>query len=375
MTSPRQKLLNQFENKRSVYVTFADHTKSLLETILQSKHIRPHSVTARVKTAASLKEKISRPQKNYKALEDITDLVGLRIITYFHDQVDQVAKIIEQEFNIDIEHSVDKRSTVSPDSFGYASVHKICALSPERLKLPEYARFKGMVCEIQIRSILQHTWAEIEHDLGYKNALSIPHRLKRSFSKLAALLELADDEFLRLREELAGYQEKVRLDFTKHPQNIDIDPITLAYFIKKDRYLLKMEKEIARKKNGSLDESLDNQAINIASAFWASDLARIGIRTIESLRNSLRSSRAIIESYCDHNISPGDSLHRGFAIFTLVLLSIGQSRDEKQILETLREMGMQPKNSPSYVKHLMEFFGVLDAAKASAPLKSVKLLK
>ena len=65
----------------------------------------------------------------------------------------------------------------------------------ERMVLRENKAFEGLKCEIQIRSVLQHAWAEIEHDLGYKSELTIPKEVRRSFSRLAGLLELGDKEF------------------------------------------------------------------------------------------------------------------------------------------------------------------------------------
>lgn len=74
----------------------------------------------------SLFEKLNRPGKAYQELGDVTDLVGLRIITYLPEDVDGVAQIIEDEFAIDRVNSIDKRLTSDPDRFGYASLHKVC---------------------------------------------------------------------------------------------------------------------------------------------------------------------------------------------------------------------------------------------------------
>jgi len=69
------------------------------------------------------------------------------------------------------------------------------------LKLSEYALFDKMKCEIQVRTILQHAWAEIEHDLVYKSPADIPFRVRRRFASLAGLLEIADREFESLRQD------------------------------------------------------------------------------------------------------------------------------------------------------------------------------
>jgi len=77
-------------------------------------------------------------------------------------------------------------------------LHYVASLISEREKLTEYKRFAGIKVEIQIRSTLQHAWAEIEHDIGYKGENSVPDSLKRNFSRVAALLEVADIELMQL---------------------------------------------------------------------------------------------------------------------------------------------------------------------------------
>jgi putative GTP pyrophosphokinase len=102
--------------------------------------------------------------------------------------------MVECEFVIDWENSVDKGELLSPDRFGYLSVHYVASLSPSRLALPEYKQYGSIKAEIQVRSILQHAWAEIERGLGYRNQ-TMPGRVRRRFSMVAGLLEMADKEF------------------------------------------------------------------------------------------------------------------------------------------------------------------------------------
>jgi len=139
-----------------------------------------HSVTSRVKARASLAGKLARPDKTYRSLWDVTDLFGLRVILFFED-------------------SVDKRRQRDAGGFGYRSLHYVCSFGGDAL--PPAARF-----EIQLRTALQHAWAEIEHDLGYKAEDRIPVGARRRFSRVASLLELADSEFVAVREDLERYR-------------------------------------------------------------------------------------------------------------------------------------------------------------------------
>lgn len=212
-----EKILELYRKNYPLYNEFTNTMQQLIDTRLSEKEVRVHLIISRVKTEASLTNKITR--KRYTDIAQITDLCGIRIITYFAEDVDRVAAVLRASLLIDPAASVDKRRQLAPTQFGYGAVHLVAGLSGTE-------KFKNCKIEIQICSILQHAWAEIEHDLGYKAPRAIPYEARRSFSRVAGLLELADLEFTRLREELkpaalptpepaalpAGYNRRRQLD-------------------------------------------------------------------------------------------------------------------------------------------------------------------
>jgi putative GTP pyrophosphokinase len=161
--------------------------------------LKLHSITLRVKHRESVAAKLVRPDRTYGSLWELTDLVGLRVITYFEDGVDRVGRLLEAHLPVDFHHSVDKRKPSADDRFGYRSLHYVCRLAPDAHAQHEI-RY-----EIQVRTLLEHAWAEIEHDLGYKSRDSVPAAARRRLNRLAGLLELADQEFVAIRRELAEY--------------------------------------------------------------------------------------------------------------------------------------------------------------------------
>ncbi len=193
----------EFEPRRKLMQSFSLPLENLIRTLLEVEGIRVHGVTSRVKSKASVLRKLGRADKT-RELGDVTDLLGIRVVTYFPDEVDAVANLIEREFEIDVDNSVDKRTLLDPDRFGYLSLHYVLQLNSSRSALPENGGFKGLKFELQIRSILQHAWAEIEHDLSYKSKTVVSAEIKRRFSRLAGLLELVDAEFLEIRNKIYG---------------------------------------------------------------------------------------------------------------------------------------------------------------------------
>ena len=192
-------LLQEFRDKRQELMQLDNHVFELISQTLKQQEIELNSIEHRIKTEESLAGKLERKGEKYHQLSDITDLIGLRIVTFYTDDVDKVAAIISQLFDIDWSNSVDKRKLHDLNSFGYNSLHYICNLHEGSFPF-----------EIQIRTALQHTWSAIEHDIGYKGAVKLPPQYRRQFSRLAGMLELADDEFSRLRTTMTEYRRQIQ---------------------------------------------------------------------------------------------------------------------------------------------------------------------
>ncbi len=172
-----------------MYERFSGDLQQLLEKLLGENRIAHHKLEARVKSVDSLDRKLSRIDRKYNALSDVTDLVGVRVIVFFEEDIDAVARVIRSAFVVDDANSVDKSSVADPAKFGYKSLHFVVSMSEVRLGLPENAAYRNLCAEIQIRTVLQHGWAEIEHDLGYKYE-NAPTDIKRRFARAASFLEV-----------------------------------------------------------------------------------------------------------------------------------------------------------------------------------------
>lgn len=201
------------ERKRS-YDAFAGKLHALLADLLTRRALDVIQIESRVKALASLSEKFSRKGKNYQdPLGEITDIIGLRVITYYQDDVDSVGELLKREFTFHPDQSVDKVAALDPDRFGYASSHYILSLSEDRWKLGEWAAFRDIRFEVQVRTASQHAWAAISHKLDYKTQHEVPRPLRRRLYGLSALFELADAQFAVLRDATenlnASYREQV----------------------------------------------------------------------------------------------------------------------------------------------------------------------
>lgn len=194
-------LITEYKESLLSYQTITSQFQNILSLLLQNEELHIHSIQGRAKNVKSLAGKIRKSNGKYKILQDITDLCGLRIITYYEDEIDEIASFIRSHFTVDEENSVDKRAQLAPDQFGYASLHLIVKVPIDKNGIhPNGTDYCNV--EIQIRSVLQHAWAEIEHDLEYKNPAGTSAEVRRRFSRIAGLLECADNEFKALRDTL-----------------------------------------------------------------------------------------------------------------------------------------------------------------------------
>ena len=99
-----EEFVKKYASKRGVYRNYAATCKSLLQQLLDQRGIRVHSVECREKDPDGLREKLNRSGKEYQELEEVTDLAGIRIITHLADEVNTIASVIEEEFDVVPEH-------------------------------------------------------------------------------------------------------------------------------------------------------------------------------------------------------------------------------------------------------------------------------
>lgn len=131
----------------------------------------------------------------------ITDLIGVRVVCLYEDELEKVAQIVRAHFAvIDVTDKVTAVESTEA-SFGYKGLHLDLRLSAAERDLPEHAAYAHWAFELQVRTIIQDSWSVLDHQIKYKK--SIPGSLKRRINTLAALFELADREFREIRDATA----------------------------------------------------------------------------------------------------------------------------------------------------------------------------
>lgn len=229
------KYVEQYENIRPSLIRFTKKLETLIHDILSEDNISIHLIESRTKEASSFRNKITRSNKSYKdPINEITDLCGIRIIAYYEDEVEKIENIIRSEFSVD-----EKNSLIHSNSgaeFGYRSSHFIININQKRAQLKEWNYFSNFTAEIQVRTVLQHAWAAISHKLQYKQEADVPQILKRKLFRLSALFELADDEFISLRDASTELKNTVEKQIGDGNLNLPLDITSIAGILSTSQY-------------------------------------------------------------------------------------------------------------------------------------------
>ena len=207
----KQNAIEHYRIQRPKHATFASIVRDILRNSIPST-IKIATIEARAKSLESLGKKAITPRRDNPLvpkyadpLKEIEDISAARVITFFLKDVQKVDKIIKREF--DVLERLDKADILLQSGLvGYQSVHYIVQLGANRTSLPEYTSYNGLKSEIQLRTVLQHAWAEIEHDIQYKTKEDVPPEIRQRFANLAGLLAIADREFQSVNDE----EERIR---------------------------------------------------------------------------------------------------------------------------------------------------------------------
>jgi ppGpp synthetase/RelA/SpoT-type nucleotidyltranferase len=206
--------VDTYDDLRPRYQSLAETVRNILNHAIPDG-CGVHSIEARAKDVVSFRRKAEKPDdtdhtklKYSDPLSQITDLAGVRVITFFPKALKRICEAIEKEFDVTWMKDLGEER-FAQGRFGYQSIHYLVKLPEKKTEWAEYKRFDGLIAEIQVRTILQHAWAEMEHDIQYKSSEQIPTSIQRRFVALAGMLEIADREFQAVQDEDAKLRQAV----------------------------------------------------------------------------------------------------------------------------------------------------------------------
>jgi putative GTP pyrophosphokinase len=202
----REEFTQQYDSNLPLYTRLSTMVTSTVTSLLKGAAIPYLNVDGRLKTLESSFEKSTR--KNYDdPFDQIEDFCGIRVICYYPADVDKIVTLLGKEFSV-----LSKEDTMvrmKPNEFGYRSTHLIISIPKDWLKAPQYRGLDNLKAELQIRTVLMHAWAEIQHKLAYKSLEQVPDAFQRRLFRLSAKFEEADEQLEQIRDDLAAYRAEI----------------------------------------------------------------------------------------------------------------------------------------------------------------------
>ena len=301
-----------------------------IETRLQNNiHLSSQpTYKARVKSFESYYKKIIRVKPKEAASSDnlvcLTDMMGIRIICTFLEDLSDVLDELTPLFTVkEIER---KGASQNFREFGYESIHVLVQIPedcfPGKDDFPGISLPADAVCEIQIRTILQDAWAEVEHELIYKNEFSpFDMPLRRKLASMNASLSLADIIFQEIRD----YQKKL---------SVEMDTRRKTFYEKADEL-----DELGTQNKPETPEKIERISPYVKGTIDDMLLEAIHAHNEGDLDRAVKIYTAIIESKPspDAIVLSVIHKHRGMAYFT-------QSEYEKSLDDFKVSAELDPKN-------------------------------
>jgi ppGpp synthetase/RelA/SpoT-type nucleotidyltranferase len=220
-------VIADFVARRPDYEQLCAEVRYILEKRLRAEGIEVASITSRAKTLTSFLEKVGREARR-DPLSEITDLAGARVVCLYRSDLATIEQVIREQFQV--KEKVDKLEEQGADRFGYGAVHYVVSLG-KRSSGARYDDLKGLLCEIQTRTVAQDAWAIISHHLLYKHESAVPSTLRRKLNSLAGVFETADDQFEALRLQREAYLREIE-EKAAEPSGQELNLDTLSAYLR-----------------------------------------------------------------------------------------------------------------------------------------------
>lgn len=229
--------LKRWEKEKPMYKAWGEFVllqilNELKKNELQVEGFLKNTPKVRVKEDKSLTDKAFYRKKTYvDPFNEIEDKVGLRFVVLLIKEIDKITEIIEHSDKWIFEKSRDFETERknSPLLFTYQSVHYIVKSRLDIDYIDLGMTIKANIsCEIQIRTILQHAYAELTHDSVYKTKTVVEPDVHRTIAKSMALIETTDDFFSDVNSKLYSNNYD-RFSFQKDLDNLYREYIEPSY--------------------------------------------------------------------------------------------------------------------------------------------------
>lgn len=313
--------IEEFEDNMQEYEIFMFHLQQKVEKILKDDNIFYVKTEARVKSLDSFKRKLEIKRKKYEnPLEEMTDILGIRIITYYREDLNSILSLLKKNFKIDYKNSTNKLKSLKYNEMGYLSLHYICKYKASQKNISGCGDFKF---EVQIRTALQHIWAQIDHQLRYKSLVKLPNKVQRKLFRISAMLESIDDEFDSIKNEVQVVESFYKENFNEKEYSLRLDISSINFYLKyNDTFIRSICKKLGvfhfNNFEVAMEEDLEKKLVKFALQF-----NKNRIIYIEKLVNSIyKNTDIFLKNLDEHTLKKINYLVNSSCSFVITFLHL-----------------------------------------------------
>jgi ppGpp synthetase/RelA/SpoT-type nucleotidyltranferase len=237
-------LLRWYDENEELYKELTNFVEKTIKNILTKEGLEEGIeyalVDSRLKSRSTFLQKMYNEDKQgnrkYSHPTQLTDIAAARIVGYLVSDLDDLHSIVERYFDIDDERTDRPSGRLNEDQVGFRSTNYVAKLREETFgNDPQYQNFKDKYFEIQAMTILNFTWAQIQHDRVYKTNTEFPKDsgIQRKFKLLSGLLEIADGYFETLSKEVKQYDKTLIEKIEKGElEDLVVSPRSLRLYLR-----------------------------------------------------------------------------------------------------------------------------------------------
>lgn len=226
-----EQVLEDYRQSKNLYEGFARELRRLIVAVCDQDGITVGASECRAKPEESLRRNLLHHMKGrldrreLEELGDIPDLCGVRIVLLYRSDVEKVEQAIDQEISIVERHRHDQ---LGPALFGYRSTHLRVQIDERRAHMREWLDYRGLTAEVQLRTVLEHSWAVIGPKLDYTEEASAPQHIRRELNRIAAIFEIADEALNQYRARVDSLRQAYSQQVARHDWlDLDLDQESL----------------------------------------------------------------------------------------------------------------------------------------------------
>jgi len=343
-------LISEYQNCYPTYKDFLKELKILFEKLFRENNLSYLQIETRIKPLPSFLDKAYRLiSSNEHFSPRFNDLLGVRVIAFYLEDVDRIAELIERKFKVHLKNFEYEAQHRAPDKFGYSSKHYKISL-PNSFGSSKLEKLKNIVFEVQIRTVAQHAWSIIDHKIRYKTTEELPTDIQRQIFQLSALFEMADNQFYSIKQKLEESERLELIKYKKGDLTAKINKATFGYYIETHKNMIQTIIEQATK-IGFNDTAIQYDANSIRYLLMI--FKRLGIKSMRELEAIFEEARikgaAIMEKIHQLLNSDTDKSSPGtpfpIILLVIILLRLAAIRfsdiDDKDSVEKLLSLSIK----------------------------------